>query len=105
MVPADTVIVKDALKVETAESVSVTVQDAVPVTGAALSATPVIVTVPSPLSVAENEGSTGIENVAADTVPPLGVMPSVARGTMVPVLDWPTLRVSTLLGMIEAPEK
>ena len=92
------------MKDPVAPLVSVTTQVAVPVTEAALTVKPVMVTVPSVLSVAEKEGSGGIENTGFETAPPLGVTPSVARGTMVPVLDWPTLRVNTLLGMAISPE-
>jgi len=101
--PPATVIVNVCVKVETAPSVSVTVQLAVPVTGDVLAARPVTVTVPSPLSTAPNEGSVGIEKEAADTVPPLGVTPSAASGVMVPMLDWPTFKVRVF--MVEAPEK
>ena len=87
VVPATTVTVNDWLKVDTAPSVSVTVAEAVPVTVAALTAMPVMVTVPSAASTALKEGSGVIEKEGLDTAPPLGVIPSAASGVMVPIED------------------
>lgn len=89
------------MKVATALSVSVTVAEAVPLTGADEAAMPVMVEVPSPLSVIVNDGSL-IEKVTPLTVPPEGVVPSAKKGTMDAMDDWPILR--TRVFIVEAPE-
>ena len=98
------VIVKVWVQVDTTESVSVTVQDAVPLTGPDEAAMPVTVAVrPSGLRTTVAEGSEK-EYEAAETVPPDGVTPSARSGWMDACEVWPMLRTRALFGIGVSPK-
>ena len=94
------VIVNGWVHVETAPSVSVTVQDAEPATGPVEAATPEQVAVtPSVLRTTVAEGSEK-EYTTFDSVPPEGVTPSARKVTGEACEVCPTARVRALFAMV-----
>lgn len=81
-----TVTVKLVVNEFTVPSASVTVAETVPMTGAALAATPAMVIVLSAFTVAVRDGSLMLQDCAETTVPGVCVTPSASKGTAVPVV-------------------